>query len=103
MSEKRSFLRSVVTTPIGGITEHSVLAQSFKRSSRTSRDGATVDDYELRMPDKLRALELDAKLAGELDGDGPRTISMVNVSLLGVPVEQVEAQVYEQPIDVEQA
>ena len=57
LEEKRKFLRDVVTTPIGEIDERNKLAQALK---------VTKDGREIKLPDKLRALELDAKLAGEL-------------------------------------
>jgi phage terminase small subunit len=57
LEEKRKFLRSVVTTPVGEVNASSPLCQSFK---------VTKDGLEYKVPDKLRALELDAKLAGEM-------------------------------------
>lgn len=76
LSEKRTFLRCVVQTPIGAVDENSVLAQTLKR-------GETGDVREIRMPDKLRALELDARLAGELDGpDGGGGV--INIALIGL-------------------
>jgi phage terminase small subunit len=57
IEEKRTFLREVVTTPVGQVDASSRLAQAVK---------VTKDGKEIRVPDKLRALELDAKLAGEL-------------------------------------
>jgi phage terminase small subunit len=57
LEEKRKFLRELVTTPVGDVDEKSPLCQSFK---------FTKDGHEYKLPDKLRALELDAKLAGEM-------------------------------------
>jgi hypothetical protein len=57
LEEKRKFLRDVVTTPIGEVDERNRLAQALK---------VTRGGREIKLPDKLRALELDAKLAGEL-------------------------------------
>ncbi len=53
---KRKFLYEIVTTPVGEVNEQSPLCQSVKYSEAGS---------EYKMPCKLRALELDAKLAGE--------------------------------------
>lgn len=58
LAEKRAFLADVVRTPIGKIDINDKLAQCVKY-----RDGEMI---ELRMPDKVKAVELDAKLAGEL-------------------------------------
>lgn len=57
MAERREFLAELIQTPVGKIDETSRLAQSVKWSK---------DGREVRVPDKLRAIELDAKLAGEL-------------------------------------
>ena len=55
--EKRQFLAQVVRMPAGMIDETSPLCQAVK----VRADGAR----EIKMPNKLQALELDAKLAGE--------------------------------------
>lgn len=95
LAEKRRFLRSVVKTPIGDVDETSELAQSVKRSTRRTRDGETIEDTEIKLPDKLRAVELDAKLAGELDfgANGINitlTIDQRRVLLDGVDVIEVD-------------
>ena len=58
LAEKRAYLADVVRTPVGEVDEKSPLCQSFKV------DGEGKIEY--KTPDKLKALELDAKLAGEL-------------------------------------
>jgi len=63
LAEKRKFLRDVVTTPIYVVDETNPLCQSAERT----KDGSV----RIKMPDKLRALELDAKLAGELKASAP--------------------------------
>jgi len=90
LAEKRTFLRSVVTTPIGVVDEHSALAQRVKRSTRTTRDGRSITETEVELPSKLKALELDAKLAGELDDSSSGAAVMVNVALLGMPLGTIE-------------
>lgn len=88
LKEKRSFLRSVVRTAPGEIDETSPLCQSFK--VRKDKYGETRE-YEL--PNKLKALELDAKLAGELNSGGAPS---VRISMYGqvaeVVVEAVEIE-----------
>jgi len=58
LAEKRSFLADLVRTPIGEVDVGNKLAQAVRY-----RDGEMV---ELKMPDKISALKLDAQLAGEL-------------------------------------
>ena len=53
---KREFLAAVVRAAPGDLDESSPLVQSFK---------LTEHGREIRLCDKLRAIELDAKLAGE--------------------------------------
>ncbi len=67
--EKREYLASIVRTPVGSVDEHSPLAQKVKRRHRTDKDGNSTDEEEIEIPGKLRALELDARLAGEMDGN----------------------------------
>lgn len=79
--EKREFLASAVRTPIGQVDESSPLANKVRR--RTDKDG--VETEEIESVSKLRALELDARLAGELDGkDGGdrRVMMMINIGIL---------------------
>lgn len=70
--EKREFLAAVVRGAIGAVDEKSPLCQSLK---------VTNQGRSIKMPDKLRAIELDAKLAGELkegqDG-GPNITVVIN-------------------------
>ena len=51
----RQFLTEVILTPAGKVDEQSRLCQSYK---------VTPDVREIRMPDKLRAIEQLAKLCG---------------------------------------
>jgi phage terminase small subunit len=79
LEEKHRFLREVVESPAGKIDENSPLCQGVKRNSK----GKVT---EIRTPDKLRALELSAKLAGELKGGEPTVIlnnaTQINVAVL---------------------
>jgi hypothetical protein len=59
--KKREFLHDVVMTPISEVDRHSILCQAWSESS-----GEKSYNETMKMPDKLRAIELDAKLAGEL-------------------------------------
>jgi hypothetical protein len=63
MAERRRFLRLVVLTPIDEVDQYSNLCQSLV-CRRNSKGG--VEIITVRMPDKLRAIELDCILAGEL-------------------------------------
>ena len=81
---KREFLCRVVLTPIGEVDRNSDLCQRYvcrvqrSRHAKQAQRGVGKEDEDLKqghylvgitMPDKkLRAIELDAKLAGELPG-----------------------------------
>lgn len=67
MQQKRAFLKRVVQTPISAVTEDDALCARVVRTTRVTGEG-TVEKVVIEMPDKLKALELDAKLAGELRG-----------------------------------
>jgi len=54
--EKREYLASLVRTPVGHVDLDSPLAQEVQH---------TEDGTKIKMPDKLRALDLDSKLAGD--------------------------------------
>ena len=62
--EKRKFLALIIRTPCGHIDENSPLAQLVEYEAlRGGKEGRQL--IRIKMPDKLRAIELDAKLAGE--------------------------------------
>lgn len=61
LAEMYSYLSSVVRTPVGDVDETSELCQEY--SDEVSEFGAKK---KFKMPCKLRALELHAKLAGML-------------------------------------
>lgn len=66
LAEKREFLRRVVMTPVGEVDQDSDLCQEYTK--RFEAGGETNPDFEvvkIKTPCKLKALELDAKLAGE--------------------------------------
>lgn len=68
--ERRQFLAEAVRTPAGLVDENSRLAQSYRKRTRTVRgdigEEIIEEIVEVKMPDKLQALKLDAILAGEL-------------------------------------
>lgn len=59
LDEKREFLAKLVRTPIGDIDEESELAEEV----RTANDGSVT----VKIPSKLKALELDARIMGEFN------------------------------------
>jgi len=75
--ERRAFLADIVRTPVGEVTENSPLCQSYK----VDNEGKV----EYKMPDKLKALELDAKLAGELR-EQAQVSATFNFAMLGQEV-----------------
>ena len=56
IAEKRAFLANLIRTPVGEVDEKSPLAQEV----HIGQDG-----IKIKMADKLRALDLDSKLAGD--------------------------------------
>ena len=68
--ERRQALAQIWRTPAGLVDENSPLAQSYRRRTRTVRgeigEEIIEEIVEVKMPDKLQALKLDAILAGEL-------------------------------------
>lgn len=71
VAERRSFLAAIVRTPIGQIDENSPLAQSVEYELKgASRDQEGRMVMKVKTPDKIRASELDAKMAGELVESG---------------------------------
>jgi hypothetical protein len=58
LAEKRSFLADIVRTPVGDVDVANKLSQGARY-----KDGELV---EIKMPDKISAIKLDAQLAGEL-------------------------------------
>lgn len=76
VAEKRKFLADLIRTPISKVTRSSVLAQSYR---------STEGGVEIKMPCKLRAIQVDNDLAG--DGEtakGQTTIAEALASIMGV-------------------
>jgi hypothetical protein len=57
----------VVVTPVSEVTETDAICEKVSRTTRMTSEGV-VEKVMVSMIDKLKALELDAKLAGELTG-----------------------------------
>ena len=72
IDQKRAMLAEIVLTPAWNLDPKSPLAQSVKIKRRTLPDGTVEEDITVRMPNKLRAMELDTKLSGELNQSGMR-------------------------------
>ena len=73
IDQKRAMLAEIVLTPAWNLDPKSPLAQSVKIKRRTLPDGTVEEDITVRMPCKLRAMELDTKLSGDLNRSGNRT------------------------------
>jgi hypothetical protein len=63
-SEKRAWLAKAVRTPVGELHEGSDLAQEV-----TITEGKEGTSRKVKAVDKLRAIELDSKLAGDFYAD----------------------------------
>tara|TARA_Y100000766_G_C18745836_1_gene525956 strand:- start:47 stop:631 length:585 start_codon:yes stop_codon:yes gene_type:complete len=72
IDEKRAMLAEIILTPAWNLDPESSLAQYTKTRRRTLSDGTIEEDITVRMPCKLRAMELDTKLSGELSHSGKR-------------------------------
>ena len=72
IDEKRAMLAEIILTPAWNLDPDSALAQHTKTRRRTLPDGTIEEDITVRMPCKLRAMELDTKLSGELSHSGKR-------------------------------
>lgn len=66
IAEKRAFLAAVVRTPLGKLNSMSALIHSLETVGNCGPDSDEVPINKLKAHDKLRAIELDSKLAGEL-------------------------------------
>lgn len=67
IAEKRRFLAEIKRTPIGLVDEKSALCQSYEVVVMDGGDDKPSGELrKIKMPDKLKAIELDSKLAGEL-------------------------------------
>jgi len=64
MAEKRAYLARAVRTPVGEITEASDLAQEV-----TFSEGKEGSSRKVKAVDKLKAIELDSKIAGDFYSD----------------------------------
>jgi hypothetical protein len=82
IARKRAFLAEVVETPIGSIGPESRLCQEFYEKvemPREGEEGMVVLRRRMKMVDKLRAIELDSKLANHFtaakDGDEDKAVT----------------------------
>jgi hypothetical protein len=87
IARKRTFLAEVVETPIGSIGPESRLCQEVYEKVEMPREGeggTVVLRRRIRMVDKLRAIELDSKLANHFaaakDGDEDKAATDAAVS-----------------------
>jgi len=68
IQHKRALLTEMILSPAVGIDPNSPLVQNVKIKRRTLPDGAIEEDITVTLPDKLKAIELDAKLSGQFKG-----------------------------------
>lgn len=77
--EKRMFLARVVRTPAGELTKDSDLCQEWSESSTD-----VGSSMKVKMPDKLKAIQIDNDLAGEGDNAKLGTAVEALAKLMGV-------------------
>lgn len=86
IEEKRNFLARVIRTPIGELDETSDLVHSLEY---------TEHGKKIKAHDKLKAIELDAKIAGELDAS-EKSVNVLQIEVLNARLlEEKQAQVVE--------
>ena len=68
IQHKRALLTEMILSPAVGIDPKSPLVQNVKIKRRTPPDGTIEEDITVTLPDKLKAIELDAKLSGQFFG-----------------------------------
>lgn len=83
IAEKRRFYATIIRTPIGEIDETSPLCQAVKRI-----DGENPS-VEYKMPDKLKATQLDNELSGHVKAAGTTVNVGVKVTNISVTEEQM--------------
>lgn len=88
--DEMEFLTQVIMTPVGDLTQNSHLCQSY------SKDG---DKLTVKMPDKMRAIEILAKMKGEFPAveqlAPPAPPVNVNVNVSNVMSEDRRASLME--------
>ena len=74
LAAKFKFLASIIRTPVGNLTPDSPLTQEW-----TEKTTALATKTRIKMPCKLRALELHSRLAGHFDHAVPVSDHVVTV------------------------
>jgi hypothetical protein len=95
ISEKRSFLARAVRTPVGEINEGSDLAQEV-----TISEGANGTSRKVKAVDKLRAIELDSRIAGDFHADRNENVSNPFLFLVTLGRDQSQAIQNAQPVSL---
>ena len=67
IAEIRQTLAETVRTPINEVDETSPLVQSITYDSSTSKDGTVTKHKQVKMLDKIKAIELDCKISGAFE------------------------------------
>ena len=67
IDQKRALLTEIILSPAIGADPDSPLAQNVSIKRKTLPDGSIEENVVARTPDKLRAMELDAKLGGQFE------------------------------------
>lgn len=80
--EKRQFLAKIVRTPLAEIDASSPLCAEDVKTSVQTKSGDVQTTRKIKAHDKLRALEIDAKMQGELKENGVPAITL-NLGFFG--------------------
>jgi len=94
ISEKRSFLARALRTPLNQIDENSDLAQEV-----TISEGVNGTSRKVKAVDKLRAIELDSRIAGDFHADRNENFSNPFLFLVTLGREQSQAIQNARPVE----
>lgn len=97
--EKRQFLRQVVMTPIAQVDANSILCHTNEITTHV-KDGLVTTNEKTKTFDKLKAIEIDAKLAGELapEDDGKNATIPANMEVIINLVTQFVSGAHQAPM-----
>lgn len=88
LREKREFLARVIRTPVGEVDSNSDLCQKYKQTTNANTENTTI---EVWMCDKLKALELDAKITGEFAPERFELNHKVNAKMIEEETDAAKA------------
>lgn len=74
IAEKRAFLRRVVETPVASVGPDDPICEEYVRTARMKGRGENAEEWQterVKLPDKLKAIQLDNALAADAKAAEP--------------------------------